>query len=404
MAEATTGIDLLIVGAGMYVCGKGSAQSFGTILPAALEAGRTGLVRSIHIAAHSASSAREAKAKGEKLQELMGVTLPITVSPGSGSDQAAYLKAADELPAGSAAIISVPDHLHFEVTAALIKRCFHVQVVKPLVMTVAQTRQLISLKNDMAVLGLVEFHKRFDSSNLKLRELIEADELGELLNFRIQFSQRKTIPCEVFRSWVGQTNILQYLGVHYVDLIHFLTGALPRRVMSYGQHKYLVGQGIDSADTIQTQVEWQQDDGSLFLSSHLSGWVDSDSSSAMSDQRLEVVGTKGRCLADQKHRGMSLAVDGRAVEEINPYFTQLYPSVDGRYKRASGYGPESIISFVEDVNAIRAGHCQATELAGLRATFESSLVVAAVLEASEQSLATDNGWVQTESLQGEVAL
>ena len=33
-------------------------------------------------------------------------------------------------------------------------------------------------------------------------------------------------------------------------------------------------------------------------------WIDPNSSSAMSDQRLLIVGTNARCLADQKNRGL----------------------------------------------------------------------------------------------------
>lgn len=395
MTEQGDVVNLLIVGAGVYVCGKGT-DGYGTILPAALEACRAGLVGSIHIAAQSAKSAQAALGKAKELQALMGVDAKVTVSPvDTEYDRDAYLKAADSLGAGNAAIISVPDHLHFSITSELIKRRIHVQVVKPLVPGLEETKKLIELKNKWGVLGLVEFHKRFDESNLKLRELITNNKLGELLNFRIQYSQRKIIPTQAFRSWVEKTDILQYLGVHYVDLIHFLTGAQPVRVMSYGLKKYLVKQGLDTYDTINTQIEWSRGNGKdLFLSSHLTGWIDADTSSAMSDQRLEVQGSKGRCLLDQKNRGVSLSIDGKGVEDINPYFTQMYPTLDGRSKRVAGYGPESILSFLRDVRDIQTGVRQAADCGGLRATFESSIPVAAVLDASRQSLTAQNQWVK----------
>ncbi|MBI5558983.1 MAG: Gfo/Idh/MocA family oxidoreductase [Deltaproteobacteria bacterium] len=402
MADQGRAVDLLIVGAGMYVCGKGT-DGYGTILPAALEACRAGLVRRIHIAAQSGKSAGSAMGKAEELRKLMGVDAEVTVSPlGSEHDGSAYLKAADALAPDSAAIISVPDQLHYDIARQLIERRVHVQVVKPLVPGAEETRALIALRKKYNVLGLVEFHKRFDESNLKLRELIESGALGELLNFRIQYSQRKMIPTRAFRGWIEQTDIFQYLGVHYVDLIHFLTGAKPARVMSYGLKKYLVRQGVDTFDTIQTLIEWQQTDGGDFLSSHLTGWIDPDSSSAMSDQRLEVVGTRGRCRVDQKNRGVSLSLDGNGAEEINPYFTQLYPAIDGGNKRAAGYGPESILSFLRDVRDIKNGVSRAGDLGGLRATFETSLYVAAVLEASRRSLAEKNRWVDAGPLWAEV--
>lgn len=402
MAEPGKAVDLLIVGAGMYVCGRGT-EGFGTILPAALEAYRAGLVDRIHVAARSRESARAALDKADELGKLMGVHPHMEASPlESDRDEEAYLKAAGRLSPGSAAIVSVPDHLHFDTTAKLMERGLHVQVVKPLVPEIEQTRALIALRRKCNVLGLVEYHKRFDESNLKLRELIGSGQLGDLLNFRIQYSQRKLIPTRAFRSWVDKTDILQYLGVHYVDLIHFLTGAQPVRVMSYGLKKYLTAEGIDTYDTIQTLIEWQPAGGGTFLSSQLTGWIDPDSSSAMSDQRLEVVGTRGRCRVDQKNRGVSLSLDNRGVEEINPYFTQLYGALDGKTRRAAGYGPASIMSFLGDVADIRNGRSRVEELGGLRATFEESLPVAAVLEASRLSLAENNRWVDADPLRTEV--
>lgn len=395
--------DVLVVGAGMYVCGKGT-DGFGTILPALFEAHRQGLVDRIHIAATSRTSAENAQCKAEALMEYMGVRPRVLVYPSAVNvDEEAY-RLPMALPEVRAAIVSVPDRLHFAITRELIGQGLHVQVVKPLVATVKEVRELVDLAAKHQIYGCVEYHKRFDEANLKLLDLIRCGELGRLLNFTINYSQRKVIPTKMFRGWVESTDIFQYLGVHYVDLIYFLTGAAPLRVMSVGLKKYLADQGIDNYDTIHTLVEWRSADGDIFLSSHFTGWVDPDTTSAMSDQRLEVVGTNGRYQSDQKHRGVTLVTDRGGVEAINPYFTQFYPGLDGDGMTAAGYGPKSIVQFLRDVGDILAGRRNAASLAGLRATFASSLVAAAVLEASQRSLKDNNGWIATGSiLSGEMA-
>jgi predicted dehydrogenase len=390
--ETAHAIDVLVVGAGMYVCGKG-VEGFGTILPALFEAHRLGLVGRIAIAATSGDSARHAAGKAKELAALLGVDPVVRCYPEAGHDAEAYVAALADLSRPCAAIVSVPDQLHFSITSRLIEQGVHVLVVKPLVATVAETKTLVDLADRHGVYGAVEFHKRFDEANLKLYGLLRQGALGELLNFRIQFSQRKIIPTTIFRGWVEHTNVFQYLGVHYVDLIHFLTNAVPLRVMSVGMKKYLAGQGIDTYDTIQTLIEWREVAGNTFLSSHLTGWIDPDTSSAMSDQRLEVVGTLGRYHSDQKNRGVTLTTDGAGVVEINPYFSQIYPGPDGTAATMQGYGPRSIMQFCRDVGDIVRKRKNAADLAGLRATFRSSLPVAQVLEASAASLAAENGWV-----------
>ncbi|MDD9303630.1 MAG: Gfo/Idh/MocA family oxidoreductase [Desulfobacter sp.] len=297
------------------------------------------------------------------------------------------------MKAPCAAIVSVPDALHFEITANLIKKGIHVQVVKPLVPTKEENQALIRLKNKHQILGCVEYHKRYDQANLKLYDLIRKGALGDLLHFRINYSQRKTIPRNMFKGSVETTNIFQYLGVHYVDLIYFLTHAVPVRVMSMGMKKYLLDQGINTYDTIQTLVEWNHGQG-RFLSSHLTGWIDPDISTAMSDQRLEVIGTKGRYRSDQKNRGVTFVADDHGYEEINPYFSQFYPDQEGDFMQIQGYGPKSILQFITDAVDIVHNRKDVERLNQIRPSFESSMVVSGVLEASEKSLAENNIWIK----------
>ena len=51
---------------------------------------------------------------------------------------------------------------------------------------------------------------------------------------------------------------------------------------------------------MQLVVEWERKDGGQFVSTHITNWIDPDETSAMSDQKINVVGTKGRFQADQK--------------------------------------------------------------------------------------------------------
>ncbi len=392
--EGSRPFELIIVGAGMYVCGKGT-EGYGTILPAAFEAFRKGWIKTIHLAAATKKSAALAKVKANELTNLTGISPKIRFYPNNVDDSDAYIDAVKNASMPCGAIVSVPDNLHFPITKELIERKIHVQIVKPLVSTVDENKELIALKNKNKVYGCVEYHKRFDESNLKLFDLIRQGTLGELLHFRINYSQRKIIPTTVFRSWVDTTNIFQYLGVHYVDLIHFLTSATPQRVMSIGMKKYLSGKGIDTYDTIQTLIEWKlRNDKGIFLSSHLTGWIDPDVSTAMSDQRLEVIGTKGRYRSDQKDRGVTLTTDDFGCEQINPYFCQYYHDVDGQNLKINGYGPKSILQFIKDTADIISGKKRPADMMGLRATFESSLCIAEILEASARSLTENNTWVQ----------
>ena len=127
-----------------------------------------------------------------------------------------------KLPA--CAIVAVPDHLHYEVASACLEKGLHTLVVKPLTPTVKEARKLIFLAKKQNLYGAVEFHKRWDRQNRILHDLFQQGDLGLPLYTWTEYSQRKSVPSEIFRTWVEKNNILQYLGVHYIDIVRFATG------------------------------------------------------------------------------------------------------------------------------------------------------------------------------------
>ena len=66
------GIDVLIVGGGMYVSGKGTTSD-GTIMPALLEARRHGLVNRLGLVTTTADSANENKKRVHSSNMLLKV-------------------------------------------------------------------------------------------------------------------------------------------------------------------------------------------------------------------------------------------------------------------------------------------------------------------------------------------
>ena len=258
---------------------------------------------------------------------------------------------------------------------------------------VAPNQSLEVLVEKQRVYGAVEFHKRFDEANLKLKDLIQNKSLGDILYCAVEYSQRKSIPTKVFKSWAAKINIFQYLGVHYVDLIHFVSGAKPIRVMAVGQKNLLKKKGINTYDAIQALIEWKMPKtGNRFISSILTNWIDPKTTSAMSDQKIKIIGTKGRYDSDQKNRGVQVVTEKEGIEDFNPYFSQFYPGVDGR-KIFKGYGPQSINQFLIDVEDIKEGLKDTFYFYGKRPTFKDSLVSTAVIDAATKSLEKNNSWV-----------
>ncbi|MEQ8193810.1 MAG: Gfo/Idh/MocA family oxidoreductase [Rhodospirillales bacterium] len=376
---------LLLVGAGMYVTGRGAAGYRGTIAPAVLEACRAGQIGRLALASTRAETARDAVTAIEALGRDMGVETACAAYPAKDSDPQAFLKAAEETGA-EAAIIAVPDHLHAEVTIPLLERGIHCLVVKPMADTFENAKKMCDAARKANVVAEVEFHKRLDEANLLMRESLRAGQLGTPLYATIEYSQRKTVPRDIFKTWAARTNIFQYLGVHYVDLLQWATGFKPVRVTAWGQKNHLAALGLDTWDAMQVVIEWDTGKGSKFVSTHITNWIDPDTSSAMSDQKITVVGTEGRYDSDQKHRGVQLVTDKNGLQDINPYFTAAWHDGPDDALHFDGYGIRSVRRFIDDVIAVRNGHVTLADLEKSRPTFSACLAAAAVVDAAKCSL------------------
>ena len=273
----------------------------------------------------------------------------------------------------------------------MISAGLHTLVVKPLAPTTKEASRLIKLQKLNKVYCAVEFHKRLDAANLKLKDAIHDGAIGDPLYIMVEYSQRKSIPHKMFKKWVGHTNVFQYLGVHYVDIIYYITGASPVRAMALGQKNWLRSKGIDTYDSIQGMIEWRLPSGGRFVSCILTNWIDPENTSAMSDQKIKVIGTKGRIESDQKRRGIEIVTDDKGVEEPNPYFCCSYGMKGGRYYR--GYGIDSIHQFLDDVSMIEDRKSNIAGLEGSRPTFNQSMTSTAVIEAINVSLQKNGKWV-----------
>ncbi len=384
-------LNILMIGAGMYVCGRG-VDGYGTVVPAICEWKKKNQLNSIYIVGTASKNIKLSKLKVDELQCNMNIKLSVRYFPeGAQANPKCYKEAIHSIPKPACAIIAVPDNLHKEIAISAIQEGLHTLVVKPLAPTLEEVRALMEAQNKNKTYCAVEFHKRFDSANLMLRDVIRNKKIGNPLYFVVEYSQRKSLPTRQFKKWVHSTNIFQYLGIHYVDIVYFATGAVPKRAMAIGQKGYLLSKGIDTWDSIQGVIEWEIAQGQRFTSDILTNWIDPEKTSAMSDQKIKVIGTKGRFESDQKKRGITIVTDEEGIEEPNPYFCAPYGERGNvSYK---GYGIDSIGQFLDDVVGIEEGRLKIKDLEGKRPTFKESVVPTAVLEAVNKSLKINGKWI-----------
>ena len=238
---------------------------------------------------------------------------------------------------------------------------------------------------------MVEYHKRYDEANLYTKKIIHDGLLGDLLYFQVEYSQRISIPMKTFTSWVENTDIFQYLGVHYVDLFYFLTGYIPYKLIAYGTDGVLKEHGINTYDSIHVSVIWKRDDGGECITVFNTNWIDPICTSALSDQKYKLVGTKGRIENDQKNRGIEMVTDESKIQHPNPYFSDYLFDANGN-NQFSGYGYQSIRQFVLDVRDVKSGNFEISYFEDKRPTFKQAMISTAVIESVHKSLSNKSNW------------
>ncbi len=141
-------------------------------------------------------------------------------------------------------------------------------------------------------------------------------------------------------------------------------------------------------------IEWKIQEH-IFHQTILTNWIDPKTTSAMSQQKINLVGTKGRFQSDQKDRGIELVTDSSNLEVPNPDFCRQYGVKRGEAKWL-GYGIESITTFLDDVIAIIDGSMKPSMFEGLRPTFKESLISTSVLESASKSLYNNGNWYEVD--------
>ena len=369
----------------MYVTGRGTT-GLGTVLPALAQISRAVAIEKVIVVATKAENAGLVRSLTARINALLGTSLQV--------EYRAIRRSLDETIADlsiDCAVVCVPDHLHFDIADALMRRNIHCLIVKPLVPTVGEARSLLRLQEEKGLYCAVEFHKRFDEQNLLARKLIRDGRLGRPLYMVVGYSQRIGIPLETFQNWASQTNIFQYLGVHYVDLIYFLTGMKPTRVSAVGTRGVLDGKGINTWDSVQSTIVWQGTAADEMVTQLAIGWVDPPGTSALSDQRFFLVGSEGRMDLDQKDRGVTLVTTDAGIETMNPYFSMILDDANGA-ATFQGYGFKSIQRYVLDVCDVMAKRVSPRSLDANRPSLRQALVSTAVVEAVNRSLVQRGEW------------
>lgn len=332
-------MNVLVIGGGMI--------SQEVVIPTLLQERMRGVVGELHVSALNAGIIKQCEALFPGGQ-FRGYPDPAKHAEDE-SHPTMYEQAMAELGDHGVVVVATPDHLHTEMTLQAIASGCDVIVMKPLCLKVEEAHQVIEAAERERAYVATDYHKRMDRAVRLARHRVRKGDLGEMLHGHAWIEEPKYMPLRYFRLWAHESSPFEYIGVHYVDAWYFITGLRPKRVAAFGQKKFLPSTGSDAYDAVQAVIEWE--DGSVLWVQ--TSWVCSEKNSAMTNQGLQISGTKGEYWADHKFRNLHILTDDSGFEQINPNFFKHYDSweVDDGIEYI-GYGFESISRWLRDIHRI----------------------------------------------------
>jgi predicted dehydrogenase len=303
-----------------------------------------------------------------------------------------YRQAIATLPPRNLVVVALPDHLHFAAVLTALEHDQHVIVVKPLVLKIAQSERIEAEARSRGLFVGVEYHKRLDDRSLLARGKYRDGAFGEFRLGTACLMEKWYYRHSNFQTWctTQHSDAFTYIGCHYVDLVHFITGLMPTSVSVYGiKDRYPNGQeGFLWTDA---RVLWNN--GACLNVQNSLSFPDAAPGTNTQGLTLYCSGNSrgGLLRHSDQYRGLEyVSVDPPGYTEPSPDYFQ-YVSLGGSGLTPVGYGYRSIeflVGCVERVERASDRHYEIDEInrEGIAATPANSRYNEAVIEAGRESI------------------
>jgi predicted dehydrogenase len=279
-----------------------------------------------------------------------------------------------KMPKRNIVFVALPDQMHYGAIVKALQADQHVLTVKPLVLKYKEAIEIEKLAQEKGLFVGVEYHKRFDDRALMARAQYRKGNLGEFKVGQALLVEPWYYRNSNFQNWCTCENsdMFTYVGCHYVDQLHFITGMLPVEVSVYGiKDKY--PNGRDGYLYTDGRVIWENG-ASLNVLDGM-GYPNSAPGGNAQGLRMYNKGTNDGCLVfhDDQYRGVKHSYntkgtaedDNKFYHEPSPdYFKLIYRG--GKGLEPVGYGYRSIEAIVNAARRVE----QAEGLDGRRAAIK----------------------------------
>jgi D-galacturonate reductase len=395
--------QVLVVGAGMIVHDQ--------LLPSLYHLQRQGRIGDIAVCATRARSCQALAAAAGLAEAFPGQTF--RAFPDDADPDRPHPDLFRELIArgtpGGIVVAAVPDHLHFDVIMTALRHGQHVCAVKPLVLRSGEAAEIAREAFTRGLVVGIDYHKRFDDRSLMARRKYRAGLFGEFKLGTAWLLEKWYYRRSNFQNWMtaGNSDAFTYIGCHYVDLVHFITGLLPAAVSVYGIRDRFPN-GNEGYLWTDARVIWTN--GACLNVQNALGFPDAAPGTNTQGLVLYCRGESEGALLQHsdQYRGLKYSYTQAGGEpgatvyaEPSPDYFQ-YVGLGGEGLTPVGYGYRSVEHIVKSCIRVadapglaeRQRILEEIDAAGIMATPANSSYNERVIEAARKSLLSGGGLVE----------
>lgn len=230
--------------------------------------------------------------------------------------------------------IATPDCYHAAPALEAIRHGKDVLIEKPLATTLEDAREIIAEAKKANVRVAVDYHKRWDPASIQLKNELAKPTAGKPLRGYMSMDDIIDVPTKWF-NWADKSSPVHFLGTHCYDLIRWYMGCEVTEVYAVGTKEYLKSQGVDTYDTIQAFLTFEN--GCHWTVEN--SWVLPAGFAKNNDGRTQILTTNTLLRVDSQNRGVEI-YDGSKCRTPNYCFMQMFEG------RPVGFGYDPFNDFV----------------------------------------------------------
>src|SRR3989338_1647223 len=189
--------------------------------------------------------------------------------------------------------IAVPTKLHKKVTIDCLNKVSNILLEKPIAESVEDAKEIINFSREKKAKIMIGHLERFNPVVIKLKEIIQSEELGEIITI---VSRRVGLPTPQIKD----ASVIVDLAIHDLDIFNFLFQRKPTAIYS------LIGNKIKSSKEDHAYILLKFDTFNAFLQVN---WL-----TPVKIRNLSVTGSKGYAEINYITQELKLYKNNTAIE------------------------------------------------------------------------------------------